>query len=149
MPTAPPAPSHYFQAINLVFRIFDKDGNPVLGPLPTASLWSGLGGICETGIAGTPLVRYDSSPRAGSSAQVGFDPSDASAHACIAVFDDARIRPDLQPVRLSSLASGSIATSARLGIWPEAYYLTVNQVNGFAERGVRNLRLRPLRDAGR
>ena len=66
---------HYFQAINLVFRIFDKDGNTVLGPLPTASLWSDLGGICATGSARTPLVRFDVLAARWVVAQSAFDPS--------------------------------------------------------------------------
>ena len=58
-------PDHYFQAINLVFRIFDKSGTLVLGPLPNYSLWAGLGGVCETGSINTPLVKYTRWPAGG------------------------------------------------------------------------------------
>src|SRR5262245_9686413 len=45
-PNGAVGPDHYFQAISIVFRIFDKSGNLLLGPLPTYSIWTGLGGIC-------------------------------------------------------------------------------------------------------
>ncbi|MET0620263.1 MAG: carboxypeptidase regulatory-like domain-containing protein, partial [Thermoanaerobaculia bacterium] len=125
---------HYFQAINLVFRIFDKDGNTVLGPLPTASLWSDLGGICATGSARTPLVRFDVLAARWVVAQSAFDPSDASVHACIAVSTTNDPTGAYQQYDFP-LAAGSTATSARISVWPDGYYLTVNQVNGFANAG--------------
>ncbi len=53
-PVAPPdtngdvGPKYYIQTVNLVFTIFDKDGNPLLPPLPMSVLFSGFGGVCET-----------------------------------------------------------------------------------------------------
>ena len=37
--------SHYVQMNNLVFEIFDKSGNSVLGPLPNNALWTDFGGL--------------------------------------------------------------------------------------------------------
>jgi hypothetical protein len=134
-PSGAAGPNHYFQAINLVYRIFDEDGNTVLGPLPTASLWSGLGGICETGTVRTPLIRFDALAARWVVVQSGFDFSDATVHACFAVSQT----PD--PTGAYNLydfvlANGSIATSSRIGVWPDGYYLTVNQVSGFADAGI-------------
>lgn len=52
-------PNHYFEWINLVFKIYDKNGNTVLGPLPGNAFWSGFGGPCETDNDGDPIVLYD------------------------------------------------------------------------------------------
>ena len=125
---------HYVQAINLVFRIFDKFGTPVLGPLPTASLWAEAGGVCATGVVRTPQVRFDRLAGRWVVSQGGFDPSDASAHVCIAVS----MTPDPTSAWHAYdfvLAAGSVATSARLGIWPDGYYVTVNQASGFDDAG--------------
>ena len=78
-------PDHYFQTINLVFRIFDKSGATVLGPLPNSSLWAGLGGVCETASPNTPLVKYDVMAGRWFVSQIGFDSSDGTQHQCIAV----------------------------------------------------------------
>ncbi|MDA2923409.1 hypothetical protein MYX65_01925 [Acidobacteria bacterium AH-259-L09] len=51
--------NHYIQMNNLVFEIFDKSGNTVLGPLANRILWSDLGGICATNDDGDPIVLYD------------------------------------------------------------------------------------------
>ncbi len=124
----------YLQAINLVFRVFDRFGNTVLGPLPNASLWAEAGGVCATSTVRTPQVRFDSLASRWVISQSGFDPSDASTHLCIAVSvtsdpADAWYQYDFP------LAAGSVATSARMGIWPDGYYFTVNQLNGFDDAG--------------
>jgi hypothetical protein len=132
-------PDDYFQIINSVFRIFDKSGNLVLGPLPSYGLWSGLGGICASSVATTPLVKYDTLAGRWFVSQVVNDLSDGSTHQCIAVSTtgdptglynqyDFVIDPDLTGVN-------PVATSSRIGIWPEAYYMTVNQNLGFNPAG--------------
>jgi hypothetical protein len=125
---------HYFQAINRVFRIFDKSGNTVLGPLPTDSLWSGLGGVCETGNVNTPLVKFDALAARWFVSQAGFDPSDASTHVCIAVSQTSDPTGTYYQYDFP-IDPSSIATSARVGIWPDGLYLTINQFKGFANAG--------------
>src|SRR5215468_4356156 len=39
-------PNHYVQWNNLVFMMFDKSGNTVLGPLPGNAFWEGMGNEC-------------------------------------------------------------------------------------------------------
>ena len=133
-PSGAAGPDHYFQAINLVFRIFDKSGNTVVGPLPTDSFWSGLGGSCETGNANTPIVRYDQLADRFLVSQAAFDPSDGSIHECIAVSTTGDPTGTYNQYDFP-LADGSVATSARMGLWPDGYYLTVNQFSGFADAG--------------
>jgi hypothetical protein len=128
-------PDHVFETINLVFKIFDKSGTLVAGPLPNSTLWSGLGGVCETERANTPIVKYDVAAGRWLVSQNAFDPSDGSTHQCIVVSTTA------DPTGLYyqydfTLDARSVGTSARIGIWPEAYYMTVNQFQGFARAGV-------------
>ena len=116
-------PDHYFQAINLVFRIFDKDGNLVLGPLPNCKPLDGPRRLLrDRSSANTPLVKYDTvagrwlvSP--------GRDrlPSDPHRRTLHRGLDDAdptgaynQYDFVLDPAR-SRRASG-------IGIWPEGYY---------------------------
>jgi hypothetical protein len=50
---------HYVQMYNLLTEIFDKQGNSVLGPFPTSTFFTGLGGNCEISDDGDPIVLYD------------------------------------------------------------------------------------------
>ena len=132
-------PNHYFQAINLVFRIFDKSGGLVLGPLPTEGLWAGLGGICSTDAADTPLIKYDTLAGRWFVSQVAFDVDDGSTHQCVAVSTsgdpaDTYAQYDFV-IDNAGLSPHPIATAARFGIWPEAYYMTVNQFGDSGSAG--------------
>nr|MBA3607338.1 hypothetical protein [Chthoniobacterales bacterium] len=52
--------TQYVQMVNEGYQVFDKaNGNSVLGPSSISSLWSGFGGVCQTGGAGDPVVLYD------------------------------------------------------------------------------------------
>ena len=52
-------PDHYVQMINLVFGVFDKQGNLLLGPVDTGTLWSGFEVPDCTDPSGDPIVLYD------------------------------------------------------------------------------------------
>lgn len=52
-------PSHYVQAVNSLFRVFDKSGNPLTPPLKMSSLFSVLGTGCSLRDDGDPIVLYD------------------------------------------------------------------------------------------
>ncbi|HEY1250756.1 MAG TPA: carboxypeptidase-like regulatory domain-containing protein, partial [Thermoanaerobaculia bacterium] len=133
-------PDHYVQAINTVFRVFDKAGNLVLGPLPNASLWTGLGGVCETFDPNTPFVKYDTLANRWFVGQVTFDVDDASVHQCIAISTSGDPTGTYaQYDFVIDVASGSpphpIANASRFGVWPEAYYMTVNQFGDSGNAG--------------
>ena len=52
-------PNHYVEMINLVFAIYDKAGNLLLGPVDTGSLWAGFPIEDCTDPSGDPVVIYD------------------------------------------------------------------------------------------
>ena len=52
--------TQYVQIVNKGYQVFDKvTGTSVLGPLDIQSVWSGFGGVCQTGGFGDPVVLYD------------------------------------------------------------------------------------------
>ena len=54
-------PAQYVQAVNLLFRVFDKaTGAPQTPPLPVSALFTSIGGRCSTTDDGDPIVLYDS-----------------------------------------------------------------------------------------
>ncbi len=50
---------HVVSYINLVWRIFDKNGNPQGGAFAGNSFWAGFGGVCQSNNDGDPIVIYD------------------------------------------------------------------------------------------
>ncbi len=58
-PVGDVGPNHYVEMINLVFAVYDKQGNKLLGPVDTGSLWQGFSIPDCTDPSGDPVVLYD------------------------------------------------------------------------------------------
>jgi hypothetical protein len=58
-PNGEVGPNNYVEMINLVFGIYDKAGNLLLGPVDTGTLWSGFAIPDCTDPSGDPVVMYD------------------------------------------------------------------------------------------
>jgi hypothetical protein len=58
-PNGEVGPNNYVEMINLVFAIYDKAGNLLLGPVDTGSLWAGFPIEDCTDPSGDPVVLYD------------------------------------------------------------------------------------------
>ena len=58
-PNGEVGPNHYVEMINLVFAVYDKAGNLLLGPVDTGTLWSGFPVSDCTDPSGDPVVLYD------------------------------------------------------------------------------------------
>src|SRR5206468_4059685 len=79
--------NHYIEIVNSSFQIWDKSGNSLYGPASNSTLWSGFGGLCETGTNSDPVVLYDPLADRWLFTQVVFpDPSNPSlSHECFAI----------------------------------------------------------------
>ena len=58
-PNGDVGPNHYVEMINLVFAVYDKSGNRLLGPIDTGTLWSDFAVPDCTDPSGDPIVLYD------------------------------------------------------------------------------------------
>jgi hypothetical protein len=58
-PNGEVGPNNYVEVINLVFAVYDKSGNLLVGPVDTGSLWSGFSIEDCTDPSGDPVVLYD------------------------------------------------------------------------------------------
>ena len=119
--------SQYVQTAVEAYQVFDKaTGASLLGPVNIALLWSGFSGVCEHARVGTPAVRYDHlanrwviSDLAGSAEPI---------YACIAVSTTSDATGSYR--RYGFLLTGENNISyfnARLTVWPDAYYLSVDK----------------------
>ena len=58
-PVGDVGPNHYIEMVNLTFAIYDKQGNRLLGPVDTGTLWDGFVIPDCTDPSGDPIVLYD------------------------------------------------------------------------------------------
>ncbi len=127
-------PNHYVQWVNLVFAIWqiDRSSNTaslVFGPAAGNSLWQGFGGPCEFTNDGDIVVLYDELAGRWLLSQFALFASDGF-HQCVAVSqtDD----PTGAWYRYDFLVSADkLNDYPKLGVWPDAYYMTANQFADF------------------
>ena len=131
MNSAPPdtngavGPSHYVQIVNQSFAVFDKSGTPIYGPVATNSLWSGFGGACQNSNDGDATVVYDRLADRWVFQQLSW--STGPYLLCVAVSTTAD--PTGSYSRYSFQYS-AFPDYPKLGVWPDAYYVTINRFQG-------------------
>jgi hypothetical protein len=114
--------SHYVQIVNESFAVFTKSGTPVYGPVPTNTLWSGFGGGCQNNDDGDATVVYDRLANRWVFQQ--FSVSTTPYLECVAVSTSGD--PTGTYYRYSFQYS-AFPDYPKLGVWPDAYYVTINR----------------------
>lgn len=126
-------PNHYVQMVNLSIAVWDKSGNLAAG-FPKASnlIWQGFGGQCENSNDGDPIVLYDSyADRWIVSQFVASTPY----YECVAVSQTGD--PTGAWYRYAFFwDNAKFPDYPKLGVWNDAYYMSVNQFNGNTFVGV-------------
>jgi subtilase family serine protease len=132
-PNGAVGPNHYVQWVNLSFAIYDKSGTLLYGPAAGNTLWAGFGGPCEEGNEGDPIVLHDHLADRWFMSQLAlpnfpFGPF----YQCIAVSQTAD--PTGAYHRYAFVVSNDkLNDYPKFGVWPDAYYQTVNQFDAFTE----------------
>ena len=141
-------PNHYVQWVNLSFAVYGKGpaGSPptlLYGPAAGNTLWTGFGGPCESSNNGDPVVRYDHLADRWVMSQLAL-PNDVLGlivmppfYQCIAVSASS---DPLGPYYRYQYSFNKLNDYPKLGVWPDAYYMTMNQYSApnltFAGQGV-------------
>ena len=89
-PVGDVGPRHYVEMVNLVFGVYDKSGNKLVGPIDTGSLWAGFPIEDCTDPSGDPIVLYDQTTGRWLLTQFttrGLDPATPTApfYNCVAI----------------------------------------------------------------
>lgn len=118
--------TQFVQWVNESFAVFDKvTGQALLGPVPGNTLWSGFGGGCETNNDGDPIVQYDKANHRWIMTQ--FSVSTTPYLQCFAVSQtsDATGAWNRYAMQMPTFPD-----YPKLGVWPDAYYITFNMFSG-------------------
>jgi hypothetical protein len=121
---------YYMQWVNISFEIWDVT-NPgavtsIYGPVSGNTLWSGFGGLCQTNNEGDPIVLFDQ--LAGRWIASQFAHGTNRNDQCIAISSSA------DPTGTWNRYDFLISTTKfndypKFGVWPDGYYMSVNQFN--------------------
>ena len=127
-------PNHYMQWINLHLAVWEIDkindtATLVYGPVPGNTLFDGFGGPCENTNDGDPIVLYDQDAARWFASQFAL-PNFPSGpfYQCVAVSTGTdptgawyRYQFDMPVNKMNDYP--------KFGVWPDAYYMSVNQFN--------------------
>jgi hypothetical protein len=129
---APPDPNgevgatQYVQIVNEGYQVFDKTtGASVLGPVSIVSLWSGFGGVCQTTGDGDPVVLYDQIANRWVITQFAGSPIPSDECIAVSTSSDATGTYNRYAFHLGS----NFFDYPHLGVWPDAYYMSMNIFN--------------------
>lgn len=136
-PNGDVGPNHYVQSVNLLFRVFQKDGAPVTAPLKLSSLFAGFPGTtCATQDDGDPIVLYDHLADRWFISQIAFDAlTSPISHQCIAVSQTGD-PSGAYFVYDFPMPNAKFNDYPKFGVWPDAYYMTDNQFDAGVFAGV-------------
>jgi hypothetical protein len=122
-------PNHYVQIVNTDLAVFSKAGALLYGPVPNNTLWSGFGGGCQTNNDGDPIALYD--PIADRWLLSQFSVSTKPYLECVAISTTPD--PTGSYYRYAfSYGNTQFVDYPKLGVWPDAYYVSFNVFQGGA-----------------
>ena len=120
--------TQYVQWVNESFAVFDKATGAIAAGFPMAgnTLWSGFGGGCESNNDGDPIVQYDKAANRWIFTQ--FSVSTKPYLECVAVSTSSDATGSYY--RYSFSYGTQFPDYPKLGVWPDAYYISFNIFNG-------------------
>jgi hypothetical protein len=146
-PVGDVGPNHYVEIINLIFAVYDKNGNKLLGPVDTGTLWSGFAVPDCTDPSGDPIVLYDQLADRWILSQFttrGFDENGdfngLPFYNCVAISQTGD--PTGAYFRYAFITSQPSSTSAffpdypKYGVWTDSYVITSRDFGSADEYGI-------------
>lgn len=119
--------TQFVQWVNESFAVFDKTTGAIAAGFPKAgnSLWSGFGGGCETNNDGDPIAQYDKLANRWVLTQ--FSVSTTPYLQCVAVSTTSDATGTYNRY---SFSQPNFPDYPKLGVWPDAYYISFNMFSG-------------------
>jgi len=120
-------PNHIVQIVNLMYRIYDKTGTPLIPPRKVSTIFSALAGPCATSDNGDPIALYDALADRWLISQF-CTIANPNTHQLIAISQTS------DPTGAYFLYDFMMPNNKfndypHFGVWPDGYYMTDNQFN--------------------
>ena len=123
-------PNHYVQWVNLSFAIYNRSGTLLYGPAAGNSLWSGFGGPCQATNNGDPIAQYDHLANRWVMSQFALpNYPNGPFYMCLAVSTTGDPLGTWNRYEFK-ISDTKLDDYPHLGVWPDGYYLSVNQFSG-------------------
>jgi hypothetical protein len=124
--------TQFVQMVNVTISVYDKaTGSQVLPPTAIHTLWKGFGGLCENGggtptfaDGGDPVVLYDHLAGRWLVTQLQFDPTFTQTAECVAVSTSSDATGSYN--RYEFDFGSDFPDYPKYGVWPDAYYNSIN-----------------------
>lgn len=126
--------TQYVQWVNSSFAVFNKATKALMmGPTTGNTLWSGFGGICETQNDGDPIVKWDNQAQRWVLMQFAV-PANGPYAQCVAISTTADATGAYTRYQFNYT---SFPDYPKVGVWPDAYYVTFNMFSGNTFQGAK------------
>ncbi len=118
--------TQYVQIVNEGYQVFNKaTGASQLGPVSIATIWNGFGGVCQNNGDGDPVLLYDQLANRWLVSQ--FAGSSVPTDECIAISTTSDATGSYN--RYGFHLGTNFFDYPHLGVWPDAYYMSMNVFN--------------------
>ena len=131
-PNGEVGPSNYVEMINLVFRIYNKAGTLLVGPVDTGTLWSGFAVSDCTDPSGDPVVIYDQFNDRWILTQ--FTTAGPEYYNCIAISTTGD--PTGSYYRYAFSTGLNFPDYPKYGNWTDSYVITTREFGPTVEYGI-------------
>lgn len=137
-PVGDVGPNHYVEMVNLLFAVYDKQGNLLLGPVDTGSLWAGFAVEDCTDPSGDPIVIYDQLEDRWILSQFTTrftaDPQNDVFYNCVAISQTGD--PTGAYYRYAFTSGNFFPDYPKYGVWTNSYILTSRDFGPTVEYGI-------------
>jgi hypothetical protein len=122
-------PNHYVQTVNMSFAVYNRAGALLYGPANLNTLWGGFGGPCETENDGDPIVLYDHLADRWLISQFALPNYPYGPfYQCIAISQTPDPTGAWHRYQFT-ISQNKMNDYPKFGVWPDGYYMTINQFN--------------------
>jgi len=128
--------TQFVQMVNVTIAVYDKSSGELrLGPAAIHTLWTGFGGLCEFGggtatfaDGGDPVVLYDQLAGRWLVTQLQYNTTFTQSAQCVAVSTSSDATGSYN--RYEYDFGANFPDYPKFGVWPDAYYNTINVFPG-------------------
>jgi hypothetical protein len=131
-PNGDVGPNNYVEMVNLVFAVYDKQGNRLLGPTPLGALWADFPITDCAGLSGDPIVLYDQLEDRWILTQ--FTSAGPEYWNCVAVSQTGD--PTGAYYRYAFSTGLNFPDYPKYGVWRNSYILTTREFGPTTEYGI-------------